>query len=398
MGATVVLVGLGHLGGPLLDQLAGSALVGRVVALSRSSDQGEARCNLSRLSAIARGSVPNIEHRTIDVADPGQLAAVIEEVSPDLVINAASMQTWWLLDLFPPAANVLKAAGFGVWLPFHLRLAVRVMEGVVASSYKGPVVNAAYPDVVNAVLAKMGMAPTVGIGNVDELVAKVRMLVAHDLSIRPHELKVVLVAHHALQRVAFHSCEDRSHTRSVKIDEKLEHEAPPYHLRVLHKGRDLTEQADAHGALLKPCPLPNGPGWGAFTAASAIGLVNALLSENTWEMHAPGPLGLPGGYPVSIGDGKIAVPSIRDLSLDEAISINEKSHQFDGIARIEENGAVVLTEAAIGVMRDSLGYDNGTVQPAEVDDHANELARCFNEYARRHDVDVEVKSGMTCGG
>ncbi|SVB42162.1 uncharacterized protein METZ01_LOCUS195016, partial [marine metagenome] len=35
MGATVVLVGLGHLGGPLLDQLAGSALVGRVVALSR---------------------------------------------------------------------------------------------------------------------------------------------------------------------------------------------------------------------------------------------------------------------------------------------------------------------------------------------------------------------------
>ena len=115
-------------------------------------------------------------------------------------------------------------------------------------------------------------------------------------------------------------------------------------------------------------------------------------------MHAPGPLGLPGGYPVSIGDGKIAVPSIRDLSLDEAISINEQSHQFDGIARIEENGAVVLTEAAIGVMRDSLGYDNGTVQPAEVDDHANELARWFNEYARRHDVDVEVKSGLTCGG
>jgi hypothetical protein len=232
------------------------------------------------------------------------------------------------------------------------------------------------------------MAPTVGIGNIDELVAKVRMLVAHDLSIRPHELEVVLVAHHALQRVAFHSCQDRSHTGSVKIDEEPKHKAPPCHLRVLHKGRDLTEQADAYGALLSPCSLPNGPGWGAFTAASGIGLVNALLSENTWEMHAPGPLGLPGGYPVSIGDGKIAVSSITDLSLDEAISINEQSHQFDGIARIEENGAVVLTEAAIGVMRDSLGYDNGIVQPTEVDDQANELARCFNEYARRLDVDV----------
>ena len=79
------MVGLGHLGGPLLDQLAGSALVGRVVAVSRSSDQGKARCNLSRLIAVARGSVPDIEHRAIDVADPGELSAVIQKVSPDPV-------------------------------------------------------------------------------------------------------------------------------------------------------------------------------------------------------------------------------------------------------------------------------------------------------------------------
>ncbi len=393
MGATIVLVGLGHLGGPLLDQLAGSVLVGRVVALSRGSDQGKARCNLARLSAVARGSAPNIEHRTTDVAHPGQLAAVLGEVSPDLVINAASMQTWWLLDLFPPPANVLKAAGFGVWLPFHLRLAVRVMEGVVASGYKGPVINAAYPDVVNVVLAKMGMAPTVGIGNVDELVAKVRMLVAHNLSITPDELKVFLVAHHALQRTAFRNFENRSQANSVKVDQNPGPEVPPYHLRVHHGGRDVTEQADAHGALLRPCPLPTGPSWGAFTAASAIGLVNALLSENTCEMHAPGPLGFPGGYPVSVGDGKIEISSIKDLSLEAAILINERSHQFDGIARIEENGAVVLTEEIVAIMRDTLGYDSRTVQPTEVDDHANELARCFNQYARRHDVEVGIGPG-----
>lgn len=388
MRATVVLIGLGHLGGPLLDQFAVSASVGRVVALSRESDRGAARCNLSQLSAAARGFSTDIEHRVADVAHPGQLADVVEEVAPDLVINAASMQTWWFLDLFPPNVRALEAAGFGAWLPLHLALALRVMEGLAAAGYKGPVINAAYPDVINVVLARMGMAPTVGIGNIDELVVKVRMLIARDLSIGPDELEVFLVAHHALQRTAFRSGKSWSRTSSLEADQIAEDKLPPYHLRVAHAGRDLTEKADAHGALLRPCPLPDGPGWGGFTAVSAARLVDALFSDRTWQMHAPGPAGLPGGYPVTVGTGKIEVSSIRDLSLDEAISINEKSHQFDGIARIEENGAVVLTEEAATVMRDTLGYEGKTVQPAEADQHADELARRFNEYAGRHGVDL----------
>jgi hypothetical protein len=262
------------------------------------------------------------------------------------------------------------------------------MEGLAAAGYKGPVINAAYPDVINVVLARMGMAPTVGIGNIDELVVKVRMLIARDLSIGPDELEVFLVAHHALQRTAFRSGKSWSRTSSLEADQIAEDELPPYHLRVAHAGRDLTEKADAHGALLRPCPLPDGPGWGGFTAAAAARLVDALFSDRTWQMHAPGPAGLPGGYPVTVGTGKIEVSSIRDLSLDEAISINEKSHQFDGIARIEENGAVVLTEEAATVMRDTLGYEGKTVQPAEADQHADELVRRFNEYAGRHGVDL----------
>ena len=388
MGATVVLIGLGHLGGPLLDRLAVSAAVGRVVAVSRDPDRGAARCNLSRLSAAAVGAVADIGHRPADVLHPEQVADIVDEVSPDLVIHTASMQTWWLLDLFPPEAQVLKAAGFGAWLPLHLVLAIRVMEGLAAAGYEGHVINAVYPDVINVVLGRMGMAPTIGVGNVDELVTKIRMVVARDLSIGPHDLDVLLVAHHALQRAAFRKTEGRSSADKPAVGHGVDDELPPYYLWVGQKGRDLTEHADARGALLGPCPLPDGPGWGGFTAASAAGLVGALLSERTWRMHAPGPAGLPGGYPIDVGGGRITVSEIPNLSLDEAISINERSHRFDGIDTIEEDGSVVFTEDSAAVMRDALGYEGKTLRPADAADRADELSRRFDEYARQHGVDL----------
>lgn len=393
MGATIVLIGLGHLGGPLLDRLAVSAAVGRVVGVSRDPDRGAARCNLARLSAAAVGVRAHIEHRPADVSHPEQVAGIVEELSPDLVIHTASLQTWWLLDLFPPAAEALKAVGFGVWLPLHLTLALRVMEGLAAVGYKGHVINAVYPDVINVVLGKLGMAPTVGVGNVDELVTKVRMVVARDLAIGPHDLDVRLVAHHALQRAAFRGAKGRPSANMAAVGRRSDEELPPYYLWVGQKGRDLTEQADARGALLGPCPLPGGPGWGGFTAASAAGLVGALLSDRTWRMHAPGPAGLPGGYPIDVGGGKIVVSEIPDLSLDEAISINERSHRFDGIETIEEDGSVVFTEESAAVMRDALGYEGKTLRPAEAADRAAELSKRFNEYARQHGVDLALFAG-----
>ena len=392
MGASVLQIGLGHLGGPILDRLAVSAAIDRVVALSRDIDRGEARCNLSRLSGAAVGATVNIEHRRADISDPQQVADIVSDVSPDLVLHAASKQTWWLLDRFPPEAGALAAVGFGAWLPLHLVLAVRVMEGLAAAGYDGVVVNAAYPDVINVVLSRLGMAPTVGVGNVDELVTKVRMVVARDLSVGPHDIDVFLVAHHALQRAAFRPAESAPRG-PARGDDRCVEGVPPYFLRVGQRGRDLTEQVDADGALFGRCPLPDGPGWGQFTAASAAGLVGALLSERSWRMHAPGPSGLPGGYPVDAGKGKVSVPSIPDLSFDEAVSINERSHRFDGIERIEEDGSVVFTESTATAMHDILGYECKTLRPAEAGERAAALARRFDEWARRLGVDLGTLAG-----
>lgn len=386
MGSVIMLVGTGHLGGPILDRLAAAPSVERVVALGRDARRGEARCNLARLTAAAGGEPAWVEHRSVDVADPGRVAAAVRHIGPDLVLHAASLQTWWLLDLFPEDARAaLLPAGYGVWLPLHLALAMTLMQGLGEAGFEGVVLNAAYPDVINVVLGRLGTPPTGGVGNVDELVAKVRTHAARELGVAGRDLDVWLVAHHALQRAAFRAASSGTDTAgSAGVDPTV----PPFHLHVELRGEDVTERARAHEALLAPCELPPGPGWGNFTAASAVALVEAVLAETPSRAHAAAPGGLPGGYPVDVGGGNIEVSAIPGLSRAEAVAINERSHGFDGIDGIGEDGTVSFAEDAAAVMRDTLGYDCGILPPSDVADRAAELTARFREYATRHGVDV----------
>jgi hypothetical protein len=377
-GGGVMLVGLGHLGGPLLDRLARSPRVNRIVACSRDAARGEARCNLARLSAMAAGRAAAIEFHPLDITRGDELADAVARAAPEIVVMAVSRRTWWLLDLFPEAAAAaLRRAGFGAWLPWHLGPSLRLARALVAAGHRGAVVNAAYPDVVNPVLAAAVMTPTCGVGNVDEIAAKVQLLAAARLGAPPGELEITLVAHHALQPFVF--------------SERLLRPAgdcPPYFLRVARHGRDVSEEVGAEELLGRPCPLPGGPAWGIFTAESAGRLIDALLAEERVRLHAPGPCGLPGGYPVRVGGLEVELDDIEGLSRERAISINAAAQGFDGIAAIEEDGTVAFTAATAAVMREELGFDHPRLRPGEAQAVADELDARFVEFARRHGVDL----------
>jgi len=392
MGATLMVTGAGHLGGPLLQRLAACPRVDRIVAVGRDGRRGRARCNLARLSAMAGGHAVAIDHRVVDLAHPEQLAEALAAESPDMLVHSASLQTWWLADLFPaPARAALRAPGFGVWLPLHLSLALSLMHGVRQADYGGPILNAAYPDVVNVVLGAVGRAPDAGLGNVDELVAKVRLGVAATLAVPPAELDIRLVAHHALQRFAFGGgdANGSAATSSTGSDHAERAAAPPFLLRVEHGGIDVTERSGAREVLLQPCPLPDGPAWGAFSAAAAASFIEALLAPDRSHQHAAGPCGLPGGYPVTVGGGRIELRDVPGVPRAEAVAVNQRSHRFDGIDRIREDGTVVFTASASAAIRDALGYDCTELIPGEVAERADELGARFRRFAARHDVDLD---------
>jgi hypothetical protein len=375
---TIMLIGLGGLGSVVLELLAREEGLGRIIVGSRNAARGIARCNLARLGATAQGYAPDIRFVPLDLNDKEAVAEIVRREAPDIILSTATMQTWWLPNLLPPEqAAVIKGAGFGVWLPVHLTLTRKLMEALRDAAYPGVTLTASYPDVVNCVLDRLNLAPTCGMGNVDEIVSKVRLLAAQRLAASPDEVHVLLVAHHALLSAVFGEPAG---------------ETPPCFLRVEYGGQDVTEAIGADELLLAPYPMPSGPVTHFLSAGSAVRLIRAFLSDGETLLHAPAPNGLPGGYPVIVSSSGVRPAPIAGLTLAEAIAINERSHRFDGIERIRADGSVVFCPESADVLRLELGYDCDQLAPNESEERARELIARFREYAERYGVSLKSET------
>ena len=378
MNPKVMIVGLGSLGGVLLELLARDEAIGEIVVASRDQARGETRCNLARVGALAQGAHPRIRFVPLNLDDTDRAAELFARHSPDLIVSTASMQTWWLAELLPPdARRRLARAPFGAWLPAHLSLAIRFMSAVRRADYRGSTLVASFPDVVNVVLGRVGAAPTCGLGNLDEIVPKLRYLAGERLHVSPQSIRVLLVAHHALEPFVFGAGVSAGDPR-----------IPPHWLRLESNGKDVTGAVDAARLLFEPYPLPAGPAWHFLTAGCAVRLIRALLGEREEPVHVPGPAGLPGGYPAMASRAGVRLIDLPGLSHEQAVAINERSQPFDGIERIEADGTVQFTAEATEVLQQVLGYNVGRLRPSESEERAKELIARFREYAARCGVDL----------
>ena len=383
---TIMLIGLGDLGSITLELLAREEGLGRIMVGSRNVERATARCNLARLGAMAQGHAPSVSFVPLDLNNPEGVGEAVHREAPDVIIGTATMQTWWLPSLLPPEQRTaIYSAGFGVWLPVHLTLTLKLMQALHDADYRGVTLTAPFPDVVNCVLGRLGLAPTCGLGNIAQFVPKIRWLAAERLGTPLDAVRVLMVAHHALGPAIVRSQVDHM---------------PPYFLRIEHGGQDVTEGIGADELLVAPYRRTAGPASHFLTAGSTVRLVRALLprtkmkgseaAPNDTLLHEPAPNGLPGGYPVIVSDGGVQPAPIDGLTLAEAIDINERSHRFDGIERIEEDGTVVFRPQAADVLRVELGYDCARLPPGDSEGRAKELIARFREYAERHGVDLPI--------
>jgi NAD(P)-dependent dehydrogenase (short-subunit alcohol dehydrogenase family) len=372
MRPTLLLIGAGGLGSTILELLARTEGLGEIVVADRDTARGEARCNLARLGALAQGPAPTIRFLPLDLHNADAVAEAVHRIAPDIILTTASLQTWWLADLLPPeAAAAVKRAGFGVWLPVNLTLTLKLMRALRDADYHGVTIVAPYPDVVNVVLGRLGLAPTCGLGNLDEIVPKVRLLAAERLNTPVEAVRVLLVAHHAVEPFVFG---------------KPMTERPPYFLRIEHGGEDVTAAVQGDDLLFALYPIPSGPVTHFLTAGSAVRLVRAFISPGGAFLHAPGPLGLPGGYPIIVEGDTVRLAPIAGLTPQEAVAINERAHRFDGIERIEADGTVVFCSWAVEALRQTLGYDCPRLAPDQAEERAGELMARFRRFAEQHGV------------
>lgn len=366
MKGKIVLVGLGGLAKVALQIMASKPEIREIVVASRDVQNGEAFCNLVGAGAIAQGMHTPIRFLPLDLNDIERTAESLSREKPELIFSTATLMSPWLTGKLPLEINMtLYPAGFGVWLPMHLPLTMKLMKALRLADYQGVTLTAPFPDIVNCMLSRVNLAPTSGIGNVDLYIPKVRRLSAEALGLPVSEVDVQMVAHHALM----------PHFMGLSPDS-----APPYHLSVMTGGEEVAEQIDARRLLASSLPVVVGPETNYLTASSAVRLIQAFLSEKEARLHAPAPSGLPGGYPVAVSKEGIAPAPIRGLSLEEAVRINEASHPFDSIQSIEPDGTAVFTEAAAEALRTAFGFQCDRLHPDDADARSEELLAKVREH------------------
>lgn len=367
----VLMIGLGSLGGHMLEFLARSYGPTEIVAADVDEQRGLQKTNNVILGAANMGYYPRMKFLRIDLNDIDGTSAILRNEQPEVVVNSTTLQSWWVLgaQLREEAYLRLLDAGLGPWVPMHLTLTHKLMQAVRKSGIRTHVISTSFPDAVNCILSKVGLAPTVGIGNFDLLVPRVKKAVSEKLGIPMRNVCVFMVGHH------YHD---------VRVEEFGKTGEAPYFLRILVGDRDVTEEVNAEQMLLTPIPTPPLTGSDPQVASSAVKNILAIVNDTGELTHAPGPQGLPGGYPVRLSAKGAEVVVPEGLTLKEVIHINEEAQKYDGIERIENDGSVVLTEKSHKIMEKLLNYERQRFGISESESAVGELRQLYDDFAMKN--------------
>ncbi|WP_216214553.1 KR domain-containing protein [Amycolatopsis aidingensis] len=319
---TVLIIGAGDMGERVADGLAAGGRVRRLLLAGRSAVVDAAAATV----ASARDCL--VEAIRLDASRQDEVAELLSRARPDLVVHCASLRGPWAMSgRSDPAARAIAAAGLGLRLPYQLPLVLSVLRAARDAGYQGPVANLSFPDVTGPVLARLGLAPTIGLGNAAMMQLRVRAALRAARPEQPAPLIRVL-GHHA---------------QVFDVMQARPPADPDQRCRV-YLGED--GQRDDTLAYQAP-PLAPGPRYNVVTAAAVLPVLEALLPGAAPLRHSTAaPAGLPGGYPVRIADGAVTLDLPPGLTEAEAIACNERMAHGDGVESIDEDGTVHLTAAS----------------------------------------------------
>lgn len=372
----ILLIGAGHLGMRTIESLLREPGPHTYVVAGRDTERTRRTVNLLRQYASAFGAAVNIEPATLDISNVEATAATISHLQPDVIFSCVTLQSWWVTGTLPAElADPLTPACVGPWLPMHLTLVYELMQAVRAASCHATVVNASYPDVTHPVLAAAGLAPDVGIGNIAIPLVGLRLHLAEQHRVPLAEVHLRGIFHHYVNYVATRSGDPRPAPMHLSgwIGSSTRADPGNYALDF--------DTRTAFQPLATGLKRLSGPDYQHVTGATAAVVLRALLDGTDVSTHAPGPLGLPGGYPVRLLSSQIHLDLPAGVTLDDAVTINNEGGRYDGIEAIAADGAVTFREENLEPMSRHLGYDCKVLQLAETRAHAEELAGRFASYA-----------------
>jgi hypothetical protein len=366
----ILFVGLGNLGSQVFDLFAlRASRDDQLLVGGRNLEYLRERTRWTAAAAFQLGTPINVDVTSLDVWNLDQTAQTIATFQPDVVFSSVTTLPSAAIEHLPvPFFHKLAQARGGPWLPTTLVLVHKLMQAIQQTGLAPIVLNGGTPDNSHEVLGKVGLAPTSGIGNLALTVPAIRQAIAKQLAVPAEQVEVLFFAHSAV----------------VQSLRRGTTGGGPFSLTVSLNQEDVTQRLDLP-ALFSQLPLTLQHEYTQLlTAASTVAVLEALLAGRPTVVHAPGPNGLPGGYPLRRGKQGLEVILPGELTLDEAICINQGGQRLDGIERIDDEGTVYFTEQNMAILQATLGYTCRRMPLSEVEEWAKELRAKYLAFAQRY--------------
>jgi hypothetical protein len=376
----ILLLGVGELGGIVLEYLCRIPGICELVVADSNADWGFRKTNSAIEGASFMDLYPKITFHQVNLLDQDQTAKFLRKTNPTIIFNGTTLQSWWVVNELPPDVNALiykKRCGLGPWAAMHLALMGKLMKAIRMAEINPYVVNSSYPDVTNPSLGRVGLAPTIGIGNMGLAIPYIQKAVAEIMNVPMRTIGVECIGHHVH---AYYWC--RSGTAFDA----------PFYLRIYVGYEDVTEKLgnlqDFILELAKRGLRPAGRHGQFVVAGSAVKAIMAIYNDTREIVHCPGPQGLEGGYPVRLSRKGAEVVLPKGITLPQARAINLEAQKYEGIEEIKENGDIVFVDEAYFTFKELLNVDCRVVRIEDSYDQAIELRRKFHEFARKHGVKI----------
>ena len=362
----IMIIGLGSVGGYLLDYL--NSWTESEVELhvcGRVPEKMAPDVNIMRVANIIRQNrVKPIICHPMDLNDVDGIAAVLEKVSPDFIVNSSRAYS----GLKYGSISWHNVRAYGLWSPLSIKFIRNIMVAYERAGGAGIVINTSYSDAVNPWLKSAGLScPDFGSGNLNHLIPRIKMAAAKQLGTDDVAgIEVVLATSH------FHDVviSKEGHTEGVEPLISLSRAGRPLDV-------DLTD-------IYRNCalPMPVDAKRNMMNASSNFEIiakiVNAVRTRSTCVIHSPGVAGYLGGYPVRI-DFREGASSDRRISfVEDFFSLsamqahNRQSIALDGIENVAD-GVLTYTDDLLRKVKSSFDVTVDKQVPLEAIERVSQL-------------------------
>jgi hypothetical protein len=375
MANSVMIFGLGDLGGWVLEFLARRQGVSTIIGCDKRADWGSRKVNVAAAGSGCEGYDKTLKFEECDVSDIDRTAELIAKYKPDFIYSGLTLMSWAVYGFLPHDIHeeTKKIAG-GPFVPMHLTLIYKLMQAVQRSGVQPVVLNNSWPDIVNPMLCKAGYPVLTGSGNLDNLASEIRRRVSVKEGVPISAVVVYLVAEHVINVMGVRG-------------------GIPYYLKIMIGDKDVTKNYDTvsliSDRLMAPCPAE----WTSWiihptVAASAVKTIMAVLNDTNQLSHAPGPNGLIGGYPIRIGAKGVTVELPEGLTLERAIQYNMDQARYEGVETIRDDGTLVITEQAYELTKKLLNLECREIRVADSAEWAKKVLAAFKTLGAKYGTPV----------